>query len=339
MRDQNSHSMENTDVGTLQETSVLVTGGAGFIGSHLTERLVGLGADVTVIDDLSAGKRENLEAVLDEIQFVDGDIRNRDTVADCLEGVDIVFHLAANAHVPTSVEQPRYDFEVNASGTQIVLEESKRAGVTRVVFASSAAVYGPPETVSIDETHPLNPISPYGASKLAGEKLGMTYGESYDLDVTALRIFNTYGPRQPRYVMYDFLKKLDEDPSDLEVLGSGEETRTFVYVSDTVEAFLALAVSEQALGRAFNIGGTEPTRILDLAELLCDRYYDGVPEMYTTDESKPGDIERLITDNSRIRELGVEPSVSLEDGLDELYEWFQHNVSASKSTAASAENQ
>jgi UDP-glucose 4-epimerase len=331
--------MERRDGTTLQDTSVLVTGGAGFIGSHLTERLVGLGADVTVIDDLSAGARDNLAAVLDDVRFVDGDIRARDTVADCLAGVEMVFHLAANAHVPTSVERPRHDFEVNASGTQVVLEEAREAGVERVVLASSAAVYGPPESVPIDETHPLNPISPYGASKLAGEKLGMAYDDSYDLDVTALRIFNTYGPRQPRYVMYDFLQKLEADPSALEVLGSGEETRTFVYVSDTVAAFLALAVAEEAPGRAFNIGGTDPTRIRDLAELLCDRYYDGEPEVYTTGESKPGDIERLITDNSRIRELGVEPSIPLAEGVDDLYEWFQRAVSASTTTPASGENQ
>lgn len=331
--------MSDTDAAALAGESVLVTGGAGFIGSHLTERLVDIGADVAVLDDLSAGRRSNLEAVTDEIQFVEGDVRDRDTVSDLVAERDIVFHLAANAHVPTSVEEPRYDFEVNATGTQIVLEESRGADVSRAVFASSAAVYGPPESVPIDETHPLDPISPYGASKLAGEKLGMAYDETYDLDVTALRIFNTYGPRQPRYVMFDFLKKLDEDPSDLEVLGSGEETRTFVYVSDTVDAFLALAISESAPGRAFNIGGTEPTRILDLAELLCDRYYDGVPEVYTTGESKPGDIERLITDNSRIRELGVEPSVSLKEGVDELYGWFHKEFTAPQVAENPSESQ
>lgn len=309
------------DTSGLEDTSVLVTGGAGFIGSHLTERLVALGADVTVLDDLSAGRRSNLDAVDDAIRFVDGDVRNRDRLADLLAETHTVFHLAANAHVPTSVERPTYDFDVNATGTRNVLIESRDADVSRVVLASSAAVYGPPETVPIDETHPLHPVSPYGASKLAGEKLGLAYNDSYDIDVTALRIFNTYGPRQPRYVMYDFLKKLDADPSELEVLGSGEEVRTFVYVSDTVDAFLAVATADDAPGRAFNIGGADPTRIIDLADLMADRYYDGRPEVYTTGVSKPGDIERLITDNSRIQELGVEPTVSLRDGLDELYEW------------------
>jgi UDP-glucose 4-epimerase len=195
-------------------------------------------------------------------------------------------------------------------------------------------VYGPPESVPIEETHPLNPISPYGASKLASEKLGLAYDSSYDLDVTALRIFNTYGPRQSRYVMYDFLHKLAEDDSQLEVLGSGEEVRTFVYVDDTVDAFLALAVDDSAPGRAFNIGGTERTRIIDLADTIVDRYYDGTPEVVTTGTAKPGDIPRLVVDNSRIRDLGVDPTVELTDGLDELYEWFEsHSMSQAETTS------
>jgi UDP-glucose 4-epimerase len=301
---------------------VLVTGGAGFIGSHLTERLVEIGATVTVLDDLSAGVRANLGAVSEAVEFVEGDVRDQDRIHELVSEQAVVFHLAANAHVPTSVERPTYDFEVNAQGTQTVLEATTAGDVQRVVLASSAAVYGPPQDVPMTEEHQLNPVSPYGATKLAGEKLGMVYDECYDIDVAALRIFNTYGPRQPRYVMYDFLRKLAEDPSELAVLGSGEQVRTFAYVSDTVDALIALAVDEQAPGRAFNVGGAEPTRILDLAELLADRYYDGEPEVYATGEPKAGDIERLITDNSRLAELGVEPSVGLEDGVDRLYEWF-----------------
>lgn len=309
--------------GSLDGQSVLVTGGAGFIGSHLVERLVEHGVSVTVLDDLSAGHERNLTAVADEVRFVEGDIRDRAVVSEVVAGQDLVFHLAANAHVPTSMEEPRYDFEVNAQGSQIVLEESRNAGVGRVVLASSAAVYGPPQELPISETHPLHPVSPYGASKLASEKLGLAYDESYDLDVTALRIFNTYGPRQPRYVMFDFFRKLEADSSELEVLGSGEQVRTFVYVSDTIDALLALGVDERTRERAFNIGGSEPTKILDLAKLMAERFYGGEPEVYTTGEKKPGDISRLVTDNSRIRELGVEPSVELADGLQELYEWFQ----------------
>jgi len=315
--------IHGVDLSAIGDSSMLVTGGAGFIGSHLTERLVDTGANIIVLDDFSAGRQKNLSSVVEDIRLVDDDVRNRDLVRELVTDVDMVFHLAANAHVPTSVERPAHDFEVNATGSQIVLEEAKNAGVDRVVLASSAAVYGPPQNVPIAETHPLQPISPYGASKLGAEKLGLAYDESYDIDVTALRIFNTYGPRQPRYVMYDFLRKLDEDPSELAVLGSGEEVRTFVYVSDTIDALLTLGVSTEAPGRAFNVGGAEPTRIRELAELMCDRYYDGEPTVHTTGESKPGDIKRLITDNSRLRDLGVEPTVSLEAGLDDLHEWYQ----------------
>jgi len=309
---------------------VLVTGGAGFIGSHLTERLVEYDCTVTVLDDLSTGRARDVPTDDRHVEFLEGDARDRDLVREAVADTDLVFHLAANAHVPTSVERPRYDFEVNASGTQVVLEEAGDAAVERVVLASSAAVYGPPQYVPIDESHPLNPISPYGASKLAGEKLGTAYDASYDLDVTVLRIFNTYGPRQSRYVMYDFLRKLEADPSELEVLGSGEEVRTFAYVSETVDALVALGVDERAPGQAFNVGGTDRTRILDLAELMADRYYDGRPAVYTTGVSKPGDIERLVADNTRIESLGVEVTTDLEDGLDELYEWYRQEIESTE---------
>jgi len=330
--------VEERDWESYNGQSVLVTGGAGFIGSHLVERLVEVGAAVTVLDDLSAGFERNLAAVRDDVDFLEADVRDREAVAAAVDGQDVVFHLAANAHVPTSVEEPRYDFTVNAMGTQAVLEAACDAAVSRVVYASSAAVYGPPDSVPMSEDNPLQPVSPYGASKLAGEKLGLVYDAAYDIDVTALRIFNTYGPRQPRYVMYDFLRKLDEDPADLAVLGSGEEVRTFVYVADTVEAFLALGTVDEAPGQAFNVGGDEPTRIRDLAELMCKRYYDEEPEVHTTGESKPGDIERLVADSSRLRELGVAPSVSLAAGLDELYEWYQRELAGSKPVATTPED-
>ena len=308
---------------------VLVTGGGGFIGSHLTDELVDLGAKVTVVDDCSAGDLDNLESVEEAIMFHEIDIRDRQSIRSVLdrEVFEVVFHLAANAHVPTSVERPRYDLDVNVGGTQVVLEESLGTEVDRLVFASSAAVYGPPQRVPMDESHPLSPVSPYGAAKLGAEKLGLAYHESYDLDVTALRIFNTYGPRQSRYVMYDFLRKLEEDPTSLEVMGSGEQIRTFSYVSDTVAALLALGAAEDTPGAAYNFGGDEPIRILDLAEIMAKRYapeHEGETTVHTTGEDKLGDIERLVSDNSRINELGVRPTVSLIDGLDLLYEWYEN---------------
>ena len=324
-------ALSGIDPGPLRGRSVLVTGGAGFIGSHLTERLVELDATVTVLDDCSAGRGRNLAAVRDAVAFVDGDVRDRATIRELIADHSLVFHLAANAHVPTSVEEPRHDFATNAGGTQVVLEEARDAAVDRVVLASSAAVYGPPQEVPMAETHPLAPVSPYGASKLSAEQLGLVYDECYDLDVAVLRIFNTYGPRQPRYVMYDFLRKLEADPSELAVLGSGEQVRTFVYVSDTVDALVALGAVNEAPGRAFNIGGQEPTRIMDLAELMAERYADGEPEVYATGEAKAGDIERLVADTSRLAEFGVEPSVELQEGLDRLSEWY-HDCEASSET-------
>jgi UDP-glucose 4-epimerase len=315
--------LKSGDAGQLADSQVVVTGGAGFIGSHLVDRLVDVGAEVTVVDDLSEGSMSNLSRVEREIEFTELDITDRSDIAEVLQNQRLVFHLAANADVPRSVERPTEDFEINATGTQVVLDEGRKAGIKKVVFASSAAVYGPPEYTPIDETHPLNPVSPYGASKLAGERLGMAYSATYDLDVTALRIFNTFGPRQLRYVMFDFLRKLDEDPTRLEVLGSGDERRTFAYVSDTVAALLTLAVRGETPGEVYNFGGSSPTQIRDLAELMADRFYDGTPEIETTKEPKPGDISVLETDNSKIATLGVTPTVELADGLDRLYEWYQ----------------
>jgi len=312
----------DVDKSTLANKSVVVTGGGGFIGSHLTESLVDLAADVTVVDDFSEGDRRNLDSVTEEISIEPVDIRDRDEVSLAVSGSDLIFHLGANAHVPTSVEKPDYDFKVNAVGTHIILDEARKNDVNRVVLASSAAVYGPPKETPMTESHPLNPVSPYGASKLAGEKLGMSYNEAYDIQVTALRIFNTFGPRQPRYVMFDFLRKLDEDSSKLEVLGSGEEVRTFSYVSDTVDALIALGVSEKAPGEAFNFGGDTQTRIRDLAEMMSDHYYDGEPKIEVTNEAKAGDISRLVPSNEKISQLGVTPDHGLSEGLDELYDWY-----------------
>jgi UDP-glucose 4-epimerase len=309
--------------GELKNTTVVVTGGGGFIGSHLTERLVNIGADVIILDDFSSGHEESLTAIRDRITVIGGDIRNRELVREALENASLVFHLAANADVPRSVQQPRHDFDVNANGTQIILEESKDSDVDRVVFASSAAVYGHPQYTPIDEDHPLEPVSPYGASKLAGERLALAYNKTYDINVSILRIFNTYGPRQPRYVMFDFLEKLEEDPESLAVLGSGQETRTFVYIADTVDALLTVGTHPESNGEVFNIGGKQTVCIYDLATLMAERYYEEETDVYTTGEKKPGDITELTTDSNKISAIGVETQTELRDGLDALYEWYQ----------------
>ena len=312
----------------LKGKRVLVTGAAGFISSHLVDGLVEKeGAEVVAIDNLKDGDLSNLEQSLDRIEFHKVDIRDFEALRNVMDGVEIVFHLAANANVPYSVEDPKYDFESNALGTFNVLKLSLDLGVEKVIYASSAAVYGEPVYVPIDEKHPLNPISPYGASKLAGERLGFAYYSTYGLKFTALRIFNTYGERQRRYVMYDFLRKLAENPKRLEVLGTGEQVRDFCYVKDCVEAFILAAEKNVAVGDVFNIAGGNPISIRDLAYLMVKMLgLDGQTEIVFTGESWKGDIVNLYADISKIKsKLGFEPKVRLEEGILRLKRWFDEN--------------
>jgi UDP-glucose 4-epimerase len=292
--------------------SAIVTGGAGFIGSHLVDKLVDLDYEVTVIDNLQAGRETNLDNVREKINFINGDVSNEDSFAKLPKNVEIIFHIAANASVPYSVDNPKYDFETNALGTFNVLNYARKNDVKKIVYASTAAVYGSPIYTPIDENHPLNPVSPYGASKLAGERLGFAYRNTYDMDFAAVRIFNTWGPRQPRYVLYDFVQKLKKNPSLLEVLGDGTQIRDYCYVSDTVNAFLVVA--EKGNG-VYNIAGGEPVSIKELAEIVVAKISPGAKITYGGERWK-GDIDTLVADISKIKNLGFKPNVRIKG--DEL---------------------
>lgn len=303
----------------LKRKNVLVTGGAGFIASHLVDILMKKEASVTVIDNLKDGKIENLEQSKDKIYFKKIDVRDFEEVEKIIreKEIKIIFHFAANANVPYSVKHPKYDFETNALGTFNVLRSCMDNDVEKIIYASSAAVYGEPIYTPIDENHPLNPISPYGASKLAGERLGFAYYHTYGIPFVSMRIFNTYGPRQPRYVMFDFLKKLKKNQKKLEVLGTGEQIRDYCYVLDTVNAFILAAENENAVGKAFNIAGGNPISIKELAELMVRILgLEGNTEIYYTGKSWKGDIVKLIADISNIKkDLGFKNRVPLKEGI------------------------
>ncbi|HOX25704.1 MAG TPA: GDP-mannose 4,6-dehydratase [Candidatus Krumholzibacteria bacterium] len=306
----------------LSSIRVLVTGGAGFIPSHLVDLLVARGARVTVLDDLSAGTRENLARVAGAIEFVEGSVADRDLVDRVVAGQEWVFNFAANADVPRSVKHPDTDFTSNALGAHHVFDACRRHGVGRVVQASTAAVYGEPRYTPMDEEHPLRPISPYGASKLGAEALGFAYHHTYGLPFTALRIFNTYGPRQPRYVIYDLFRKLERDRRRLEVLGTGEQVRDYCYVADTATAFLAVAGDEGTIGEVYNIAGGQPVSIRELVALILETLGLADTEPYYTGQSWPGDISRLVADVTRLRARGFAPTVDLREGLRRFAEWI-----------------
>jgi len=293
----------------------LVTGGAGFVPSHIVDLLVERGAKVTVLDNLQAGREENLEGVRSRITFLRGDVRDRDTARKAVAGQAYVFHLAANASVPGSVRDPRYDFETNSLGTFNVLEAAREAGVGRVVYASSAAVYGPPEYVPTDERHRLQPTSFYGISKLNGEQLGIMFHRMYDLGFSAVRIFNTYGPRQPRYVLADLIRKLLRNPRELEVLGTGRQVRDYAFATDTAGAFLAVAASDELNGEACNIAGGNPVSIRELVAILLEVMDLPDCQVRYTGQSWKGDIDHLEADITKIRRAGYAPRVTLKEGI------------------------
>jgi UDP-glucose 4-epimerase len=294
--------------------SFLVTGGAGFIGSHIVDRLLEMGADVVAIDDLSNGKLGNLPVGNSRFRFVQGDVR--DFAFDSLGKIDGIFHEAARALVPSFID-PVTDLAVNTGGTIRILEYARKFDV-KLVYASSGSIYGNPMKIPIGDDHPLSPISPYGASKLASEVYGSMYHREYGLDVTMLRYFNVYGPRQSvneeMGVIPIFVNRALRGDA-LRIFGDGKQTRDFLNVSDVVKANFLAYGSEHGAGKTMNVGGGgQEISILELAEevmRLCDFH---APIIFA--EPKPGDIRRLVADNSVAREtIGYVPSVSLEEGL------------------------
>ena len=301
---------------------VLVTGGAGFVPSHVVDAFERAGARVTALDNFAAGKRQNLAHLLGKIDVIDMDIRDQ-ALGDIIKQQDIVIHMAANADVPVSVRDPDYDFQNNILGSYNVLKACLDSKVQKVVFASSAAVYGEPEYTPMDERHPLNPCSPYGAAKLAIERLGISYFASFGLPFTAIRIFNTYGTRQPRYVMYDLLKKLYSDPTQLEVLGTGDQIRDYSYATDTAQAFLLAAQSDVSAGQVYNVAGGHPVSIKHLVSRLINTLQLNEVAVTYTGTSWPGDITTLSADISKIQqELSFQPQVTIEDGIQLLEAWL-----------------
>ena len=301
--------------------NVLVTGGAGFIGSHIVRTLLERGDTVRVLDNFSTGKRENLTGL--DIDLVEADLCDASRVTQACRGIDVIFHEAAFVSVPQSMQEPTVCFDVNVTGTASLFEAARKARVRRIVFATSAAVYGDSEDYPLTEETALRPLSPYAASKRVDEIYGQLYTTSFGLDVVALRYFNVYGPRQRPDSMYAaavpiFIRRLLED-KPITIFGDGGQTRDLIYVGDVVRANLIAAEHPAAPGGIFNICTGVETRILDLVEVLQD-LFPSAPEPQFT-EPRPGDIYRSIGTPKKIMDtLGFEPQVSLADGLYEAVE-------------------
>ena len=299
-----------------------MTGGAGFIGSHLVKALVKAGHQVRVLDNLSTGSVENLADVLDAIEFVRGDVRDYGVIESAVGGVDAVVHLAALIDVAESVEKPDLYFDVNVRGTYNVAKASKN--VSTFVFASSSAIYGEPIRVPIPEDHPLMPKSPYAASKISGEAFVQAFANQYGFRPVILRLFNVYGPKQSRAyagVIIEFIRRVSRGEPPV-IFGDGEQTRDFIHVSDVVEAIMLLLRNEWARG-VFNIGSGEGVTINYLARLILKLMgREDLRPIYAP--PRPGDIRHSIADISRAqKELGFKPKVKLEVGIKEL---IRHSV-------------
>jgi len=306
--------------------SVVVTGGAGFIGSHLAASLAADGHAVRVLDNFSTGRRANLDGIEGHLKVVEGDLRDPRVVAAATAGAEVVYHLAALPSVARSVADPRTCHEVNVDGTLNVLLAAVDAGARRLVYASSSSVYGDTAVLPKHEDMPVSPRSPYAAAKLAGEAYCRAMARVYPLETVSLRFFNVFGPRQdpssqyaavvPRFIT----RMLAGQPA--EVTGDGRQTRDFTYVANVVEACrLAATAGPQAVGEVMNVGCGDRISVLDLVELINGLLDRRVEPVFTP--ARPGDVRDSQASIARAeRLLGYRPLVAAHDGLAATLNWF-----------------
>ena len=310
---------------------VLVTGAGGFIGSHLTERLVEVGANVRALvhyNALGTWGWLDQSPVCSDVEVVAGDICDRDSVRQAMQGVEIVFHLAALIAIPYSYHAPASYVRTNVEGTLNVLQVSRELDVARVVHTSTSEVYGTARYVPIDEAHPLQGQSPYSASKIGADKLAEAFRLSFDLPVVIVRPFNTFGPRQSaRAIIPTIITQCLT--GETVRLGNLYPTRDLSYVSDIMEGFLLAASVPAAVGQTINLGSGREIRVGDLAQLIARLV--GQPIAIESDEQRvrpdKSEVERLLADNTLARTLlGWEPVVSLEAGLERTIEWMRQHL-------------
>jgi UDP-glucose 4-epimerase len=303
----------------------VVTGGAGFIGSHLAELLVGRGDEVRVIDNLSTGKRENLRGIAAKIEFVEGDVGNGELLRSLLRGVDCVFHQAALASVPLSIEDPLATHQACVTTTVNLLHEARRAGVKRVVLASSSSVYGNQSWVANREADASDPLSPYAAAKSAAESYCRAFWHSFGLETVCLRYFNVFGPRQDPAGPYSavipkFISLLGQGKRPV-IFGDGTQSRDFTFVRDVVRANLLAATVAGIGGRVFNIATGHRYSLLTLARLLNEIMDRDLPPIF--EAARTGDVKDSMADvTAAQRELGFFPEVEFETGLRETHDWY-----------------
>lgn len=312
----------------MDKKSALVTGGAGFIGSHLVRELLNRKFSVRILDNLSTGRKENIREIYSKIQFIKGDIRDAKTAAKALRGVTHLFHLAAVSSVPQSVVDPNETFDVNLRGTWTMLEQARLARVERVVFISSASVYGADAPIPFKETLPLRGSSPYATTKLLGEQLCDLYLRLYGLETVALRLFSVYGPRQnPRSHYANVIpafatKVLTGIPPT--VYGDGRQTRDFIFVGDVAKALCKASTLKNVVGEVINFGSGRQTSVNDLLKYVQRSL--GTRLVPSHAPLKAGDDPRTLADTRKARKyLGITKSTPFGSALKQTCFWFRDN--------------
>jgi nucleoside-diphosphate-sugar epimerase len=309
----------------------LVTGGGGFIGSHLARRLLRDGFEVRVLDNFATGRRENLLDVWDDVELVEGDIQSYERVHNAVRGCHVVAHLAALPSVPRSVQDPLTSNATNVTGTLNILLAARDAGIGRLVYASSSSVYGANPDMPKREEQPTLPISPYAVAKLAGESYCRAFNEVFGLETVSLRFFNVFGPGQdplsqyaaviPRFIT----SLLDGRPPT--IFGDGEQSRDFTYVDNVLDGIVLALGTPGNRGQAFNLATGHGVTLNELHGLLAEIIGSDVEPVY--EEARPGEVRHSEADISRAREaLGFEPAVSTQEGLARTVEYFQRKAAA-----------
>jgi UDP-glucose 4-epimerase len=304
----------------------LVTGGAGFIGSHLVEALVGQGRKVRVLDNFSTGLRDNLSAIRPAPEIINADLADPAAVTAAMAGVGVVYHLGAVASVQRSVETPAYTHSICATGTLHVLDAARRSGVRRVVYAASSSAYGGTSGDVQRERDPMRPLSPYAAAKLSGEMYMSAFAASYGLETVSLRFFNIFGPRQRDDSPYTgvialFCSAMNQGKAPT-IYGDGLQSRDFTYVANVVQALMKAAEAPGVTGKVYNVGTGRSISVLDLVAQL-NRLL-GTKLEPNFGPPRAGDVRHSRADISNARrDLGYEPAVAFEEGLEKTLRWYQ----------------
>lgn len=315
----------------------LVTGGAGFIGSHLVSRLIREGHDVRVLDNFSTGARSNLAGLGGPIDLIEGDIQSYERAHNAVQGCEVVFHQAALPSVPRSIQDPLTSNAVNVIGTLNILLASRDSGVRRVVFASSSSIYGGDRTLPKREDRAPMPIAPYAVAKLAGEGYCRSFSEVYDLETVSLRYFNVFGPGQDPLSQYAaviprFITALMDEEAPV-VFGDGEQSRDFTYIDNVIEANLLAAEAIGVSGKIFNVACGQQISLNELLKGLAGIIGTEVKAFHR--EQRPGDVKHSLADISRAKEqLGYRPVVEFSEGLRRTVEHHQGQAKAERASSA-----